>query len=99
MGLNSVGVWGQLKYRASSRLEFNGAVGHDNPFASDLERFPTNVVNNPVFARNQTSFMNFIFTPESSLLFSVEFRHIQSYLISGRRSSAEQINLAAGYSF
>jgi len=99
VGLNSVGVWGQLKYRASSRLEFNGAVGHDNPFASDLERFPTNVVNNPVFARNQTSFMNFIFTPESSLLFSVEFRHIQSYLISGRRSSAEQINLAAGYSF
>ena len=96
-GLNSLGVWGQLKYRASSRLEFNGAVGHDNPFASDLERFPA--ANNQIFARNQTSFLNFIFTPESSLLFSLEFRHIQSYAISGRRNTADQINIAAGYSF
>lgn len=97
VGLNSVGVWGQLKYRASSRLEFNGATGHDNPFASDLERFPA--ATNQIFARNQTSFLNFIFTPESSLLFSVEFRHIQSYAISGRRNTADQINIAAGYSF
>lgn len=97
VGLNSIGVWGQLKYRASSRLEFNGAAGHDNPLASDLERFPAG--SNPVFARNQTSFLNFIFTPESSLLFSVEFRHIQSYTISGRRNVADQINIAAGYSF
>lgn len=98
VGLNSLGVWGQLKYRASSRLEFNGALGHDNPFASDLERFPGNAIN-PVFARNQTSFLNFIYTPRSSLLFSLEFRHIASYFISGKRNSADQINLAAGYSF
>lgn len=98
VGLNSLGVWGQLKYRASSRLEFNGAIGHDNPFASDLERFQANAIN-PVFARNQTSFLNFIFTPRSSLLLSLEFRHIASYVISGSRNSADQINLAAGYSF
>ena len=96
-GLNSLGIWGQMKYRASSRLEFNGALGHDNPFASDLARFP--VANNQIFARNQTSFLNFIFTPESSLLFSVEFRHIQSYAISGRKTTADQLNIAAGYSF
>jgi hypothetical protein len=96
-GLNSVGAWGQLKYRASSRLEFNGAIGHDNPFASDLERFPSNL--NPTFARNQTSFVNCIFTPEESLLLSLELRHIQSYPITGRGNTADQLNLALGYKF
>ena len=96
-GLNSIGAWGQLKYRASSQLEFNAAVGHDNPFARDLERFPSKV--NPVLARNQTSFINCIFAPASSLLLSLELRHIQSYQIVGSGNSADQLNLAAGYKF
>ena len=99
VGLNSLGAWGQLKFIANSRLEFNVAIGHDNPFASDLERFPTNVFSDIGFARNQTSFVNFIFKPESSVLLSLEFRHIQSYGISGRGNTADHLNLAAGYQF
>lgn len=99
IGLNSVGAWGQLKFIANSRLEFNAAIGHDNPFASDLERFSANVFSDLGFARNQTSFVNFIFKPESSVLLSLEFRHIQSYAISGRGNTADHINLAAGYQF
>ena len=34
--LNSVGGWSQLKFKASSKLEFNGAFGVDNPFAGDV---------------------------------------------------------------
>jgi len=99
VGLNSVGAWGQLKFIASSRLEFNAAIGHDNPFASDLERFPANVFSDVGFARNQTSFVNVIFKPESSVLLSLEFRHIRSYGISGRANTADHLNLAAGYQF
>lgn len=99
VGLNSVGAWGQLKFIANSRLEFNAAIGHDNPFASDLERFPANVFSDVGFARNQTSFVNVIFKPESSVLLSLEFRHIQSYAINGRANTADHVNLAAGYQF
>ncbi len=34
-GLDSVGGWSQLKFKATSKLEFNGAFGLDNPTASE----------------------------------------------------------------
>ena len=37
--LNSVGGWAQLKYQPLPKLEFNGAFGLDNPFASDIRYF------------------------------------------------------------
>ena len=37
--LNTVGGWAQLKYRATSTLEFNAAFGQDNPFAADVRAF------------------------------------------------------------
>ena len=37
--LNSVGGWSQLKVTATSKLEFNGAFGVDNPYASDVRGF------------------------------------------------------------
>src|SRR5438128_10621648 len=37
--LDSIGGWSQLKLKASSRLEFNGAFGLDNPYAEDLRAF------------------------------------------------------------
>jgi hypothetical protein len=99
VGLDSLGAWGQLKFKANSRLEFNAAMGHDNPFASELERFPFMASSNVEFARNQTSFVNVIFKPEASVLFSVELRHIQSYPIVGKGNTADHINLAAAYQF
>ncbi|HET9742804.1 MAG TPA: hypothetical protein VFQ00_08645 [Terriglobales bacterium] len=98
VGLNSIGAWGQLKYRPIQRIEFNAAIGHDNPFAGDLEKFPGSQFGS-IFARNQTSLFNVVVNPESSLLLSLEYRHIQSYTISGRGNTADHINLAAGYKF
>ena len=39
MPLNVVGGWGQLKFRATPKLEFNGAFGQDSPFAADVRYF------------------------------------------------------------
>src|SRR5262252_6761515 len=38
-GLDSIGGWAQLKYKATSKLQFNGAFGQDNPFARQLRQF------------------------------------------------------------
>ena len=40
--LNAVGGWAQLKYRATPKLEFNGAFGQDSPFAADVRYFGDN---------------------------------------------------------
>ena len=36
IGLNTVGGWTQLKFKATEAIEFNAAYGQDNPFARDL---------------------------------------------------------------
>ena len=38
-GIETVGGWAQTKFRPTSKLEFNVAVGTDNPYARDLKYF------------------------------------------------------------
>ena len=40
LGLDSVGGWTQLQFKPAPKFEINGALGIDNPFASELNRFP-----------------------------------------------------------
>ncbi len=52
--LNTVGGWAQLKYRPTSKLEFNAAFGQDNPFAADVRYFAdAQSYGDPTLARNQ----------------------------------------------
>ena len=37
--VDMIGGWSQVKVRANSKLEFNGALGIDNPFASGLRDY------------------------------------------------------------
>jgi len=98
--LNSTGGWAQAKFRQSERLEWNGAVGQDNVFARDLRAFPT-VQQTYVqsIARNRSGFVNFIYRPRSDLLFSLEYRRLQTFTIGGSSKGANHFNLGMGVLF
>lgn len=97
--LNSTGGWSQLKILATSKLEFNGAFGVDNPFASDIRAvsYPVSYYAT-VLTANRGEMANFIFRPRSDLLFSGEYRHLRTSQI-GPLGVADQMNLVMGVIF
>ncbi|HLX86316.1 MAG TPA: hypothetical protein VKR59_20630 [Terriglobales bacterium] len=100
LGLNSVGGWAQLKYRPANKWEFNAAFGMENSYASDLRYFQyVHAYGDPNLARNQGSFVNFIYRPRSDLLFSAEYRHLTTYTIDGSGNNADHLNLMMGVLF
>jgi regulator of replication initiation timing len=100
IGLDSVGGWSQLKFRATSRLEFNGAFGVDNPMASDVRAFPQSVsYADPTLVQNRSAFVNFIYRPRSNLLFSTEYRRLRTYQIDDGSQAAGQVNMIMGVLF
>jgi hypothetical protein len=100
LGVHSTGGWAQLKYRATTKLEFNGAFGEDSPQASDLSAFPGALLyNGGALLRNQVSLGNFIYRPRSNLLFSLEYRHLRTYAFPTDRETANHINLSLGVLF
>jgi hypothetical protein len=99
-GLNSIGGWSQLKVRATNKLEFNGAFGLDNPYASDSLAFPYGQSYYPkVLLKNRSSLFNFIYRPRSDLLFSAEYLRLRTSQIYNNNNSAEQFNLIMGVLF
>jgi hypothetical protein len=98
--LDSVGGWAQLKYRPANKWEFNAAFGMDNPYASDLRYFPyVQSYGDPSLAKNQASFVNFIYRPRSDILFSAEYRRLKTYTLTDRTSGAGHLNLMMGVLF
>lgn len=99
-GLDSVGGWAQLKFRATAKLEFNGAFGQDNPFASDVRDFSNTAGYSPfTLVRNRGSLVNFIYRPRSNLLFSAEYRRLRTFAIGNESWTADQVNLMMGILF
>lgn len=99
-GLNSVGGWAQLKYRATAKLQFNGAFGQDNPFSSDLRNFGGNgSYYGPPFSKNRTALVNFILQPRSDFLFSLEYRRVKTFILDSNPNEANLVNLSMGYLF
>jgi hypothetical protein len=100
IGLNSVGGWTQLKYRPWTKFEINTAFGMDNPYAKDLEYFPyPYTYGGTVWARNRSGFANVIYRPRSDLLFSAEYRQIETNALTTGLSGAGHLNLAMGVLF
>ncbi|HZD30421.1 MAG TPA: hypothetical protein VE779_02055, partial [Candidatus Angelobacter sp.] len=98
--LNTVGGWAQLKYRPTAKLEFNVALGQDNPFASDIRAFSdAQSYGDPTLTRNQAVFGNVIYRPRSDLLFSLEYRRIKTFSIYDDNASGGQVNLGMGILF
>ena len=99
-GLDTVGGWSQLKFKPGSKLEFNAAVGEDNPFADEVRsyRYDTSI-RYAQLVRNQNGFINVIYRPRSNLLFAAEYRRIQTYRLYGSREIGDHVNLAMGILF
>jgi len=99
-GLNAVGGWSQLKFRATPKLEFNAGFGIDNPFASDARAGAASQASlGPLLVKNRGALGNFIYRPRSNLLFSGEYRHLQSFMLDAGGNSAQQVNLMMGILF
>jgi hypothetical protein len=94
-GLNSVGGWSQLKLKATSKLEFNGAFGLDSPTAAEIRE---SFANQPYLLQNRSWLGNFIYRPRSDLLFSAEYRRLRTTPHYGV-NTAGQINLMMGVLF
>ena len=99
--LNAAGGWAQVKFRQTAKLEWNASYGLDNSMAGDLRDYPVSAPGdyNAALARNRSGFFNFVYRPRSDLLFSVEYRRLQTISITGYSQSADHINLAIGVLF
>ena len=98
--LDDMGGWAQLKEKLNERLEFNAAFGADNVFASELRPyFNPNSSTAQNLARNRTYTGNIIFSPSAYLLFSLEYRHLESSPVIGPSAVSNIVGLAAGYKF
>lgn len=98
-GLDSMGGWTQLKFRIKSNFEINGAVGVDNPFAGELRQFNTTTIYPGAYTRNLSPLVNFIYQIRSDILFSTEYRYLDSTVLDNGAFTAHQIGLSLGYIF
>ncbi len=99
-GLHSLGGWAQLKYRATPKLQLNGAFGQDDPFSSDLRNFGGNgSYYGVLFSRNQSALVNFIYQPRSDFMFSLEYRRLKTFILDSNPNSANLVNFSLGYIF
>jgi cell division protein FtsB len=99
--LRSIGAWAQLKVRPISHIEINGAFGQDENFGHSLRFFPIaySEYGSSPFQKNQTSFVNVIYKPNSFLIFATEYRHLFTAPTVGDSGSVDHLNLAAGVQF
>lgn len=83
-GLESVGGWSRLKFKPTSRWEFNGGFGLDDALAEDLRAFPVSQ-SNPysTAAQNRGYFVNFVYRSYSNLLFSAEYHRLRTFQVNG----------------
>jgi outer membrane murein-binding lipoprotein Lpp len=100
LGLETMGGWTQLKFKATGTIEFNAAFGEDNPFARDLRYFsaPSSAGYASV-AKNQNALFNVIFRPRSDLLFALEYRYLNTEQTTNSINTAGTLNLSMGVLF
>ena len=99
-GLDVMGGWTQLKFKATEGIEFNAAFGQDNPFASDLHYYAVPAsYDYTAVAKNQNAMFNVIFRPRSDLLFALEYRYLDTLQVTNNKNTAGTLNLSIGVLF
>jgi hypothetical protein len=98
--LDDVGGWAQLKEKINERVQLNAAFGIDDAFASEVRRFaiPSGTLYQNL-SKNRTFTGNVIFSPSAYLLFSLEYRHLNSSPVLGLPARSNIIGLGAGFKF
>jgi hypothetical protein len=99
LGLDSMGGWGQLKWKLRPNFEINGALGLDSPFAGKLRSYQLNSFYESTFTRNISPMINFIYQIRSDILFSTEYRRMQTTVLDSGTNSANHLNFSVGYVF
>jgi hypothetical protein len=98
--LDTVGGWAQIKETVNGRLQFNEAFGTDQDFARQLKPYVgTSSAGYLDFARNHTITGNVIYSPSAYLLFSFEYRRLETAPVSGRLWVSNIYGLGAAYKF
>jgi hypothetical protein len=99
--LQSTGAWGQMKFLPATKYEFNFSMGQDENAASSLSFFatPRSQYGFTPFAKNREQIANFVYKPDSVLLFALEYRHILTTPFRTNASTGGQVNVAAGVRF
>jgi hypothetical protein len=100
-GVATAGGWSQLKFIPSSTFQLNAAFGLDDAFTSNFDGFNLPVTPDmpPLNVKNSSVVGNVIYRPKSYLIFSPEYRRIQTWPYSGSASVANVFTLTAGYEF
>jgi hypothetical protein len=98
-GLNTVGGWAQLKFKASPSVEFHAAHGEDIPYRRDLTRYVSTGGYAAVISKNRTEMFNVVYRPRTDLLFSVEYRRLRTWRLSSESETADHVNLGIGVLF
>jgi outer membrane murein-binding lipoprotein Lpp len=99
-GLDSTGGWVQLKFKPKPNFEVNFAYGQDQPFARELKLFPASALYYGYsISRNQSPFVNFIYRMRSDVLFSMEYKRLQTNPLNSNAYIANQVILSLGYAF
>lgn len=100
IGLNTVGGWTQLKFKATETIEFNAAYGQDSPFARDLRYFYlATSYGYASIIKNQNAMFNVIYRPRGDLLFALEYRYLDTLQTTNRTNTAGTLNLSMGVLF
>jgi hypothetical protein len=100
-GVDTAGGWVQAKIRFGPTLEANATWGIDEALSSSFSGLILSTATNPLEldARNSSVLGNFIFRPRKYLIFSPEYRRIQTWLYEGPSNIANIFTLTAGYQF
>ena len=88
-----------MKFKPRANFEINGAIGLDNPFAHELRNYKSNPIYLGSYSRNLSPLVNFIYQVRSDVLFSTEYRFLQTSVLDNGSSKANLINLSLGYIF
>jgi hypothetical protein len=100
-GVEVVGGWSQLKFQWSPTLEANASWGLDDALASNFDNLilSTSTVPLEQYARNTSIIGNIIYRPKTYLIFSPEYRRLQSWRYTGNSSITDIFTLTVGYQF
>ncbi len=96
----SAGGWSQVKIAPAATLQFNAAIGTDRSAPAGLSSLLSNGLIDPgTVRRNSGAFINGIYTVRSNLLFSVEYRRLQTTALGGTTHTAGHLGVGGGLGF
>jgi len=100
-GVDAVGGWSQAKLRFSPTVEANVTWGIDDALTNSFDGLILSTATNPLElnTRNSSTVGNLIFRPKTYLIFSPEYRRLQSWLYDGPASIANIFTVTAGFQF